>query len=248
MSTTITRVPTVRSLKNKNKRFKNCFCSFLSDAIENFFLLSFLQITLAMGENKVPRANAHFLSAFLCQIELPVADDQKQSGEHFLSHPVVKAYLASHSSDSSVTNEYLEIARTNSELCLSILVNDLQLSGDVENILLGPLAQSVLKNQVPSFLILLSKDLDRKLMNQLVKIPDILSNRFHGQMPKGFEVEEVVDHILKNIFDCHCVHQAARESNIKLPVHVLAFWCRFNRMIQLVIFASQSFSFIRAYL
>ena len=211
-----------------------------------FFLLSFLQITLAMGENKVPRANAHFLSAFLCQIELPVADDQKQSGEHFLSHPVVKAYLASHSCDSSVTNDYLELARTNSELCLSILVNDLQLSGDAENILLGPLAQSVLKNQVPSFLILLSKDLDRKLMNQLVKIPDILSNRFHGQMPKGFEVEELVEHILKNIFGCHCVHQAARESNIKLPVHVLAFWCRFNRMIQLVIFASQSFSFSRA--
>ena len=177
-----------------------------------------------MGESKVPRANAHFLSAFLCQIELPVAGDQKQTSEHFLSHPVVEAYLASHSSESSVTKDYLEIARTNSELCLSTLIDDLQLSGDVENVLLGPSAQGVLKNQVPSFLILLSKDLDRKLMNQLVKIPDIISNRFHGQMPKGFQVQELVEQILKNIFDCHCVHLVARESNIKLPVDVLSYW------------------------
>jgi len=187
-------------------------------------LLYFISRIVSIMDGHQPlKRTGHFLSAFLCQIDLsPKVNEDQTMKEPFLGHPAVKSYLSAHSRDESVRQNYFEVARSSSRDSFETLINDLQLSNDCQTLLGGPACQFVLKDEGPSFLLLRSSEPDKKMINQVVKLPDILANAFQGELPPGFEVERLVDQIVFNLLICHYVHQVAKESNLRLPVDSLA--------------------------
>ncbi len=182
---------------------------------------------MAEDEN-LKRRNGHFLSAFLCQIQLPLSPGKERKSNMFDS-PLVKNYLRSLSEQ----KDFCEIFKENPESCLEALLSDLQLTGGSEKTLAGTSCQFMLNADGPSILILKkSRDLDKKIINQLVKLPDILSNAFQGDLPANYSVERLVDFLLYNLLICNYVHKVARDANLDLPLDNLAHWYPFNKLTQ----------------
>ena len=178
-----------------------------------------------MAEDKnQKRRNGHFLSAFLCQVRLPLSSGEAQNSNMF-DDLLVKAYLKSHPEQ----KEFREILRDNPESCLKVLLSDLQLLGESEKTVAGTSGRFMFEEHGPSFLLLSPRDLDKKTINQLIKLPDILSNAFQCDLPANYRVERVVDYLLYNLLICHYVHQVARNANLNLPLDNLAHWYPINK-------------------
>jgi len=82
--------------------------------------------------------------------------------------------------------------------------------------LAGLAGQFVLRGQGLSLVLLKATGDDKKLINQVIKLPDILSNVFHGKLPGGLEVETLAEHVLYNILVCHHAHVVAGSAELSV--------------------------------
>jgi hypothetical protein len=173
--------------------------------------------------------SGEFLSAFLGRVELA---PNRRSDVPLLKHSVVKNFLEA----SGDRENFSELAKCDARSVFLNFIDELQLSGDTGKVLVGPSGQFVLKGDGLSFVLLQATADDKKLLNQLVKLPEILSNACQGVLPAGFEVEQIVEHVLYNLLLCQYVHGVA--GSLHLCFEALAY-----RFAQGCLFLALGYSF-----
>jgi len=166
--------------------------------------------------NVADEGPGQILAPFLGKIETFPARLQT---EDFLSHPFAKLCVDSNVDLAASDEKFADRMRGCSKSSFEAFVRDVQLSKDTRSVLAG---QLLMQNEGLSFVLLQASADDKKLINQIVKLPDILCNAFEGELPEGLKVEDLVEHILYNILLCHRFHILAGNSNTHPLLEVLA--------------------------
>ena len=155
-----------------------------------------------------------FLTAFLGRVEPP---PNKRPAVALLKQSAAKNF-----SETLRDREfYSELAKSDAKSVFSNFVDELQLSSDAEKVLAGRSGQFVLQGDGLSFVLLQATGDDKKLLNQLIKLPEILSNVFQGVLPGGLQVEQIAEHVLYNVLVCHYVHLVA--GSLQLSLEALSY-------------------------
>ena len=141
----------------------------------------------------------------------------------FLSHPVAKKFLEPHSDDVKADENIAELVCFCSLPDFEAFVKDVQLSKDCLSVLASQPGQILMKSEGLSFVLLQASVDNKKLLNQIVKLPDILCNAFEGKLPEDLKVEDLIEHVLYNILLCHRLYLSAGSSNIQPLLNVLAY-------------------------
>lgn len=164
-----------------------------------------------------PPKNGHFLTAFLCRVEIPPSLEPSES---ILDHPAFKFHLLN-ADQSNLVKNYVKIAEGQPGASFKTFLNFLQEAED--RLPVSPVGRFFL-NHAGICSLLLDPDIhDEKLLNQLVKLPDVLLNAFYGDLPNGLNVESIVATLFYNLTLTHFVHIVASQSGVMLKCDNLSF-------------------------
>ena len=167
-----------------------------------------------MADGRQMRGFGRFLTAFLSRVEL---SPTKSSEVPILKQSVIKNF----SETLGDRETFSELAKSDAKSVFSNFVDELQLSSDAGKVFAGRSGQFVLQGDGLSFVLLQATGDDKKLLNQLIKLPEILSNVFQGVLPGGLQVEGIVEHVLYNLLVCQYVHLVA--GSIQLSLEALSY-------------------------
>ena len=167
-----------------------------------------------MADGRQMRGYGRFLTAFLSRVELSLT---KSSEVPILKQSVIKNF----SETLGDCETFSELAKSDAKSVFSNFVDELQLSSDAGKVFAGRSGQFVLQGDGLSLVLLQATGDDKKLLNQLIKLPELLSNVFQGVLPGGLQVEGIVEHVLYNLLVCQYVHLVA--GSIQLSLEALSY-------------------------
>ena len=122
-----------------------------------------------MADSRQMSGCGRFLTAFLGRVEPP---PNKRPAVALLKQSAAKNF-----SETLRDREiFSELAKSDAKSVFSNFVDELQLSSDAEKVLAGRSGQFVLQGDGLSFVLLQATGDDKKLLNQLIKLPEILSS------------------------------------------------------------------------